>query len=106
MCLPKKLAGLHHIDERGLELESILSKLTLGLVRMLAAVGAENSQRLLLAMVLNSSVKLRLIRLSSDSKADTLMSLALVLLSSTSGSSTNRTLPCIRYTSRKKGKPI
>jgi hypothetical protein len=51
---------------------------------MLAVVRAENSRRLMLAMASNSGVKLRLIRLFYDSKADTLLSLALVLLSSAS----------------------
>jgi hypothetical protein len=41
---------------------------------MLVVVGAENSRRLLLAMASNSGVKLHLIRLSSDSKANTLLS--------------------------------
>jgi hypothetical protein len=54
---------------------------------MLPIVGAENSQRFLLAMASNFGVKLHLIWLSSNSKADTHLSLALVLLSSTSGSS-------------------
>jgi hypothetical protein len=67
---------------------------------MFAVVGAENSRRLLLAMALNSSVKLHLIQLSSDSKADTLLSLALVLLSSAFGSSmkfVGRLKPIIHY---------
>jgi hypothetical protein len=61
--------------------------LTFGPVRILAVVGVENSRRLLLAMASNSGVRLHLIRLSSDSKASTLLSLAIVLLSSASGSS-------------------
>jgi hypothetical protein len=80
MCLPTKLAGLHHIDESWLELESVVSTLVSGPVQMLAVVGAENSRRVLSAMALNSGVKLRLVRLSSDSKAKTFLSLALVLL--------------------------
>ena len=54
--------------------------LTVGPLRMLAVVGAENSQRVLLAMASNLGVKLRLIWLSSDFKARTFLSLALVLL--------------------------
>ena len=61
--------------------------LTVGLVRILAVVGAENSQGVLLAMASNSGVKLRLIWLSSYSKAETFLSLALVLLINASGSS-------------------
>jgi hypothetical protein len=69
-------------------------------VQMLAVVGAENSRRLLLAMASNYGVKICLIRLSSDSKADTLLSLALVLLSSASGSSmkfVGKLKPIIHY---------
>ena len=58
---------------------------TIGPIRALAVVGAENSQRVLLAMASNSGVKLHLIWLSFDSKAKTFLSLALVLLSSASG---------------------
>jgi hypothetical protein len=47
---------------------------------MLVVVGAENLQRVLPAMASNSSVKLHLIWLPSDSKAKTFLSLALVLL--------------------------
>jgi hypothetical protein len=57
-------------------------------VWMLAVVGAENSRRVLSAIASNSGIKLRLIRLSFDSKADTLLSLALVLLINASRSST------------------
>jgi hypothetical protein len=49
-------------------------------VRMLAVVGAENSRRVLSAMASNSSVKLRLVWLSSESKAETFLSLSLVYL--------------------------
>jgi hypothetical protein len=56
-------------------------------VRMLVVVGAENSQRVLLAMASNSIVKLYHIWLSSNSKVDTLLSLTLVLLSNASRSS-------------------
>ena len=61
--------------------------LTVGPVRMLVVVGAENSWRVFLAMASNSGVKLRLIYLSSDSKARTFLCLALVLLINASGSS-------------------
>ena len=44
-----------------------------GPVQILAVVGAENSQGVLLAMASNSGVKLRLIWLSSDSKAETFL---------------------------------
>ena len=53
---------------------------TVGLVWMLTIVGAENSQRVLLAMALNSGVKLRLIWLSSDFKVRTLKSYKLRLI--------------------------
>ena len=59
-----------------------------GPVRMLPVVGAENSQRVLLAMDSKNGVKLGLVWLSSDSKAETFLSLALVLLINTSGTST------------------
>jgi hypothetical protein len=71
-----------------------------GPVRMLAVVGAENSWRVLLAMASNSGVNLCLIWLSSDYKADTLLSLALVLLSNAFGSSmkfVGRLKPVIHY---------
>ena len=94
MCLSTKLACLHQIDEGWLELESIISSsnllsptLTIGLVRMLAVVRAENSRRVLSAMASNTSVKFCLIYWSSDSKAETFLSLALVLLINASGSS-------------------
>ena len=61
---------------------------TVGAVHMLAIVGAENLWRVLLAMASNSGVKLRLIWLSSDSKAETFLSLALVLLINASRSLT------------------
>jgi hypothetical protein len=84
----------------GLSLNPSSPTLTLGPVWMLAVVGAENSRRLLLAMASNSGVKLHLIRLSSNSKADILLSLALVLLSSSSRSSmkfVGRLKPIIHY---------
>jgi hypothetical protein len=67
---------------------------------MLAVVGAENSQRLLLVIALNSGVKLLLIWLSSDTTADTLLSMAFVFLSNASGSSmkfVRRSKPIIHY---------
>jgi hypothetical protein len=73
MCLSTELTGLHHVDERRLELESISPTLTSSPVQMLAVVGAENSQRVLLAMASNFGVKLLLIWLSSDSKARTFL---------------------------------
>ena len=76
MCLYTKLVGLHHVDESWLELKTMSPTLTVGPVRMLAIVGAEKSWRDMLAMASNSGVKLRLIWLSSDSKARTFLSLA------------------------------
>ena len=58
----------------GLSSNPFSPTLTVGLIWMLAVVGAENSWRVLLAMALNSGVKLRLIWLSSDSKAETFLS--------------------------------
>ena len=72
----------------GLSSNPLSSTLTVGPIRMLAVVGAENSRRVLSAMALNSGVKLRLIWLSSDNKAETFLSLAFVLLSNASRSST------------------
>ena len=72
----------------GLSLNPLSPTLIVGLVRMLVIVGAENSQRVLLAMVSNLGVKLYLIWLSSDFKTGTFLSLALVLLIKTSRSST------------------
>jgi hypothetical protein len=62
--------------------------LTFGPIRMLAVVRAENSRRVLSVMASNSGVKLCLIYLSSDSEAETFLSLALVLLIKAFGSST------------------
>ena len=62
--------------------------LTISPVQMLAVVGAENSQRVLLAIASNSGVKLCLIWLSSDFKARTFLSLALVLMINASRFST------------------
>ena len=62
--------------------------LTVGPVQVLAIVGVENSWRVLLAIASNSSVKIRLIWLSSNSKTGTFLSLALVLLINASRSST------------------
>ena len=60
--------------------------LTVGPVRMLVVVGAENSRRVLLTMASKTGVKLRLVWLSSNSKARTFLSLALILLINASGS--------------------
>ena len=60
----------------GLSSNPLSPTLTVGPVRMLAVVGAENSRRVLLAMASNSSVKIRLTWLSSDPKAETFLSLA------------------------------
>jgi hypothetical protein len=70
-----------------LSLSPLSPTLIVGPVWMLAVVGAENSWRVLSAMASNSGVKLCLIWLSSDSKAENFLSLALVLLSNASGSS-------------------
>ena len=72
----------------GLSSNPLSPTLTVGPVRMLAVVGAENSRRVLLAIASNSGVKLRLIWLSYDFKAGTFLSLALVLLINASRSST------------------
>ena len=72
----------------GLSSKPLSPTLVVGLVWMLAVVGAENSQRVLLALASNSSVKLCLIWLSSDSKTRTFLSLTLVLLIKAYGSST------------------
>ena len=63
----------------GLSSNPLSPTLTIGVVRMFAVVGVENSQGVLSAMASNFGVKLRLIWLSSDSKAETFLSLALVL---------------------------
>jgi hypothetical protein len=62
--------------------------LIVGLVWMLAIVRAKNSRRVLSAMASKTSVKLHLVWLSSGSKAETFLSLALVLLINASRSST------------------
>ena len=72
----------------GLSSNPLSPTLTVGPIWMLAIVGAENSRRVLLAMASNSGVKLCLIWWSSDSKAKSFLSLALVLLINASGSST------------------
>ena len=87
MCLSTKLVCLHHIDESWLKLESIIFDIDCRSNTDVAVVGAENSWRVLIAIALNSGVKLRLIWLSSDFKARTFLSLALVLLISGSRSS-------------------
>ena len=79
---------LHHVDEGWLELKSIVSNINYWSSTMLVVVGAENSWRVLLAIASKIGVKLRLVWLSSSSKARTFLSLALVLLINASGSST------------------
>ena len=69
----------------GLSSNPLSLTLTVGPVRILAVVGAENSRRVFLARASNSGVKLHLIWLSFDSKAETFLSLALVLFSNASG---------------------
>ena len=71
----------------GLSSSPLSLTLVVGPVRMLVVVGAENSQRVLSAMASNSSVKLHLVWLSSESKAQNFLSLALVLLINASRSS-------------------
>jgi hypothetical protein len=72
----------------GLSSNPLSPTLTVGLVRMLVIVGAENSRRVLSAMSPKTGVKQRLAWLSSDSKAEIFLSLALVLLINASVSST------------------
>ena len=72
----------------GLSSNPLSPTLTVSPVRMLAVVEAENSPRVLLDMASNSGVKLRLIWLSSNFKARTFLSLALVLLINASRSLT------------------
>ena len=62
----------------GLSSNPLSPTLTVGPVWMLAVVGAENSRRVLSAIASNLGVKLHLIWLSSNSKAETFLSLALV----------------------------
>ena len=84
----------------GLSSNPLSPTLTVGPIRMLAIVGAENSWRVLLAMASNAGVKLHLIWLSFYFKAETFLSLALVLLINASGSSTyfvGRSKPVIHY---------
>jgi hypothetical protein len=71
----------------GISSKALSQMLIAGPVRMLAVVGAENSRSVLSAMASNSYVKLRLVRLSSKVDARTFLSLALVLLINSSGSS-------------------
>ena len=84
----------------GLNSNPLSLTLVVCLVRMLAVVGAENSWRVLSVIASKTSVKLHLVQLSSDSKAETLLNLALVLLINASGSSTQfvgRSKPVIHY---------
>ena len=64
----------------GLSSNPLSPILIVGPIQMLAVVGAENSRRALSAMASKTGVKLCLVWLSSDSKARTFLSLALVLL--------------------------
>ena len=68
------------LTRAGLSSKALSLMLIAGPVRMLDVVGVENSRRVLLAMASKTGVKLRLVWLSSDSKAETFLSLALVLL--------------------------
>jgi hypothetical protein len=70
----------------GLSSKALSPMLIVGLVRMLAVVGVENSRRVLSAITLKTSVKLHLAWLSSYSKAETLLSLTLFLLNNACGS--------------------
>ena len=63
----------------GLSSNPLSPTLVVGLVWILAIVGAENSRRVLSAMASKTGVKIYLVWLSSDSKAETFLSLALVL---------------------------
>ena len=87
-AFPQNWLACTMLMRAGLSSNPLSPTLIVGLFRMLAIVGAENSRRVLLAMSSNSGVKLRLIWLSSDSKAKTFLSLALVLLNNASGSPT------------------
>ena len=83
-----KLACLHHVDEGWLELESIVSNIDCW---SSTDVGHSWSRELMEGLVshgFKTSVKLCLVWLSSNSKAETFLSLALVLLINASGSST------------------
>ena len=71
----------------GLSSKALSPMLIAGPIRMLAVVGEDNSWRVLLAMASKTGVKLHLVWLSSDSKARTSLSLALVLLINASRSS-------------------
>ena len=88
MCLSTKLASLHHVDENWLELESMVSNIDIRSSTNVGSGWSRESWRVLSAMASNSGIKLRLILLSSDSEARTFLSLALVLLINTLGSST------------------
>ena len=86
MCLSTKLVGLHHVDESWLEFKTIVSDIDR---RSSTDVGRSWTRELtegLSAMTSKSCVKLGLIWLSSDAKAETFLSLALVLLINDSGS--------------------
>ena len=63
----------------GLSSNPLSLTLIAGLVRMLVVVGAENSRTVLSGKALKTGVKVCLVWLSSNSKAGTFLSLALVL---------------------------
>ena len=79
MCLSAKLVSLHHVDESWLELKSIVSNVNIWSSTDDGRSWSKNSWRVLLAMASKTGVKLCLIWFSSDSKAETFSSLALVL---------------------------
>ena len=84
MCLSTKLARLHHIDESRFEFKSIVSHIDCGSSPDVGSGWSREFTESQSAMASNSGVKLRLIWLSSEFKAETFLSLALVLLSNAS----------------------
>ena len=87
MCLSTKLASLHHVDESWFEFKAIVSNID---CRFGMNIGRSWSRELMKSLIshgFKTSVKLRLVWLSSDSKARTFLSLALVLLINASRSS-------------------
>jgi hypothetical protein len=87
-AFPQNWLAYTMLMRAGLSSNPLSFTLTVGLVRMLAVVGEDNSQRVLSAMASKTGVKLRLVWLSSDYKVETFLSLALVLLINASGFST------------------
>ena len=88
MCLSTKLYTWHHVDESWLELESIVFDIDRRSCKDVGRSWSREFRRVLSAMASKSGVKLCLIWLSSNSKAETFLSLALVLLINASRSST------------------